>query len=907
MFENVPNNYRPIPFWSWNEKLNPAETRRQIEEMNKVGIGGFFMHARGGLQTEYMSEEWFDNISESIVAAKELGMYAWAYDENGWPSGFGNGLVNGKGEAYQQKYLRFEPYDGKEKDHTIAVVDNIRFFYEINPFYVDVLDRKVAEEFINEIYEPYYKRFGNDLTGFFTDEPQISRDGIPWSLIIPNEYQAEYGEDICPHLIELFKPVGDFKKTRMRFWRLVTALFSKNFMKPIYDWCKSHKLEFTGHLVCEETFKGQLTCNGAVMPHYEYFTMPGMDCLGRGIIFDLTSYQVGSAAQQLGKKQVLSETFALCGHNVSFNELKAIYQHQMMHGVNLLCQHLEGYSLRGIRKRDYPPAMYYQQPWWSRYKVFCDSMSRIGMLLADGKCECDTLLIHPQTSAWILFDNDKNEGLEELYQDFKNIVNTLDNKHISFHLGDETLLERHGKVNGCKLIVGEMEYSTVIIPPHIDFFDNTKALLDAFKKNGGRVIGPDDIKDNTEVVNNPEIIYTKRIYDGFDVYYLINISDKPQSAVIKKGSKIIDISTGKQIDFCGEYTFAEYESLLVIDDGQPQKELCKNELKALDLSGEWSIASCSHNILTLDYCDYYFDGKLEEENGYVLNIQNHACALKRPVNIKQEYNVNIEELPQELFLVCETPKIFDIKINQIPISMPDTSDWVIDTAFKRIDILPYLKVGKNTITLETRFHQSQKVYESLEKALIFETEKNKLTYDVEIEPCYLMGDFGIKTDGSFEKLDRDASRFSGSFTIVRKPEKIKLSEIEKQGFPFFAGSIELVRDYELKDTDYCAEFMPKGVNVIEVFANDKAAEPLLWAPYKADISKHLVKGKNTLRIKITNNLRNMMGPHHLNEGESYFVCPSSFFKEPCVWGSLSDWGGVSGWNDDYCFAEVSLI
>ena len=46
-----PRSYRPIPFWSWNEKLRTDETRRQIMEMDRVGIGGYFMHARSGLQT----------------------------------------------------------------------------------------------------------------------------------------------------------------------------------------------------------------------------------------------------------------------------------------------------------------------------------------------------------------------------------------------------------------------------------------------------------------------------------------------------------------------------------------------------------------------------------------------------------------------------------------------------------------------------------------------------------------------------------------------------------------------------------------------------------------------------------------------------------------------------------------
>ena len=52
-FKNIPKNYRPIPFWSWNDKLDPEETREQVHKMNDAGMGGFFMHARGGLQTTF--------------------------------------------------------------------------------------------------------------------------------------------------------------------------------------------------------------------------------------------------------------------------------------------------------------------------------------------------------------------------------------------------------------------------------------------------------------------------------------------------------------------------------------------------------------------------------------------------------------------------------------------------------------------------------------------------------------------------------------------------------------------------------------------------------------------------------------------------------------------------------------
>ena len=99
-------------------------------------------------------------VLEAVMAAKERGMYDWVYDENGWPSGFGSGIVNGKGEHNQQKYLRYD--ESTEQDaYTLCFIDGKRFYYEVNPFYVDTLNGRVTEEFIQTVYEPYYEKFKN--------------------------------------------------------------------------------------------------------------------------------------------------------------------------------------------------------------------------------------------------------------------------------------------------------------------------------------------------------------------------------------------------------------------------------------------------------------------------------------------------------------------------------------------------------------------------------------------------------------------------------------------------------------------------------------------------------------------------------------------------------------------------
>ncbi len=907
-FKNVGKEYRPVPFWSWNEKLNVPETLRQIGLMDDVGIGGFFMHARGGLQTEYMGEEWFENVTACVDEAEKRGMHAWAYDENGWPSGFGGGIVNGKGLKYQQKYLRVRKFtpdlEDPRGDNVICCFEHYCFYYDVNPFYVDTLDGEVIADFINEIYEPYYQKYGSRFDGFFTDEPQISRAGIPWSFILPEEYEKAYGEPIYDHLIELFVARGDYKTTRMRFWKLITELFSKNFMKQIYDWCLAHDLQFTGHLVLEESLHAQLTTNGACMPHYEYLTIPGMDWLGRDIFPCLTPMQVSSVAAQTGKKQVLSETFALCGHNVGHEELKRNYEWMMVRGINLMCQHLEGYSLRGIRKRDYPPAMYCQQPWWADYHAFNDAMSRIGMLLAEGEIVADTLVMHNQTSAWICYDDKDNAGLNDYNGALVGTMNALEAKHIQYHLGDEIIMERHGRVEGKELVIGNMRYSRVVLPAHIAYFENTERLLAEYKANGGVIVTVDEMENNP-IIDNPNITYTCRKFDGFTMHYFVNSTEAEQYAKIGCGGYELDIVTGDKLPFYGDYTFPAWGSLVVIDDGTPAATRPVAQAVAkLDIGGDWEVVNATENALTLDYCTYWFDGEMQEEHGYILNVGSRALELKRPVDIRSRFTVKADYVPETMYLACETPEIFEITVNGHSVDTAKTCGFFRDHAFKKLDISGLMQVGENVIETRVLFTQSDEVYENIEKGKIFESEKNKLTYDMEIEAMYLVGDFGVVGNGTYETIPHKASFFTGDFVLTAPAKSVTLQNIERQGFLFFSGELTLKKTFTLAegDTARIFAFEKSGVNAIRVKVNGQDLGRILWAPYSMDLSSVLVAGENTVEITLVNNLRNLLGPHHHLAGELYGVAPAHFYQEPCIWNGYA--GGYS--TDKYCFVDTGL-
>ena len=90
--------FRGMPFWSWNGELREDELLRQIHVLKDMGMGGYFMHSRTGLATEYLGEEWFRLINVCADEGARLGMEAWLYDEDRWPSGTAGGLVTAEPE-----------------------------------------------------------------------------------------------------------------------------------------------------------------------------------------------------------------------------------------------------------------------------------------------------------------------------------------------------------------------------------------------------------------------------------------------------------------------------------------------------------------------------------------------------------------------------------------------------------------------------------------------------------------------------------------------------------------------------------------------------------------------------------------------------------------------------------------
>jgi hypothetical protein len=567
-FESPPVEYRSVPFWAWNDNLQIDELLHQMNEMKAQGIGGFFMHSRDGLETPYLGEEWMNAVRTVVEYAEEIGMKAWLYDEDRWPSGSAGGQIPALGDEYRAKGLTLEAtgetaissfdqvvaiYRTQVVEFQLAecerlplnpVVDPLRegevllilrvevsepsewFNDEAPP---DSMNPATVRRFIEHTYEAYKnevgKYFDRTVVGVFTDEPSVNdrhcrftpgRGWIPWTYSFPELFREKRGYDVLDVIPYVFYDGSLSSKARHDYWRTVTDAFCEAYTRQLGEWCNENGIAFTGHYLWEGALGVATRVGGAIMPHYRYQHVPGIDLLCEQTDEYMTVKQCTSVANQYNKRFVISETYGCTGWEFTFEGQKWMGDWQYVLGVNLRSQHLALYSLKGCRKRDYPPVFNYQTSWWKYNHLVEDYFARIGAILSEGTAVRDILVLHPASTAWAMLGTSptgfKRRGedrdipaVDRFGDEFNQLLKRVLVAHYDLDLGDETIMEEVGEVRDGKLYVKHVGYKLVIVPPIRTMLKSTLELLMRFVEAGGDVVVMTPAADMLEGVPSEEL------------------------------------------------------------------------------------------------------------------------------------------------------------------------------------------------------------------------------------------------------------------------------------------------------------------------------------------------------------------------------------------------------------------
>lgn len=251
LFQNPTNEYRGAPFWSWNTKLDEETLLEQIDMFKEMGVGGFHIHVRTGMETPYLTDEYMHFIKLCNEKAKKEGMLCWLYDEDRWPSGAAGGYVS-KNYRHRAKHFRLSFNDprnqenfAKDYNEYLKMTENngVCSGYMISRYgvkldadgflvdykrlndnedydgdiwygwmhvhpksgwyngqaYINTLSKSAVEDFMHTTYDAYYNAvgedFGKSIPAIFTDEPQVLRHTYLTSSLDKTEANLPFVED----------------------------------------------------------------------------------------------------------------------------------------------------------------------------------------------------------------------------------------------------------------------------------------------------------------------------------------------------------------------------------------------------------------------------------------------------------------------------------------------------------------------------------------------------------------------------------------------------------------------------------------------------------------------------------------------------------------------------------------
>lgn len=459
-FQDPDRKYSIRPFWFWNGKLDSGELRRQIKQMVEHGVYGAYAHNRDGLQTPYLSEEWWTVLGEALDAAHDNGFSLCMVDEFEWPSGEARdywlpGMNKSRVVAANADFqvrrlhpvetrvrgprrqiislpeeivtvavgrlvaertldsasLKTLPFDRGSREVRWDVPDGewIVFTYSLQrtiaqPDFgtVDLMSREAVAEYIRIYYEEFYRRhgrhFGAAMPATFADHEGCYGAKLPWTPGIFDAFQQKAAYRLEPFLPGLTYDIGaKTEKVRCDLLDTVSELYCENFFKQVSDWCDRHNIAHSAH-VWEETLLFGPSYQGDFFRILRSMTNPGCDTLEEWGHQSIWLKENASVAD-FEKRHVVCENQGVQGENsyLSPERMRRVSNCLGAWNIGEFIPHAFDYDLA---RTNYPPDWFRSQPFLPWFRSYADQMRRISFMNRDSRLVADILLYYPQVSVW---------------------------------------------------------------------------------------------------------------------------------------------------------------------------------------------------------------------------------------------------------------------------------------------------------------------------------------------------------------------------------------------------------------------------------------------------------------------------------------------------------------------------
>ena len=543
--------YRPMLFWIWNGEITREGIREQIAEFAARGAGGFFFHPMGehfrlqdfvqGMNPPYLSDEYFALVRYAVECARANGLYAWLYDEGGWPSGTAQGkVVEGHPELRGKRLHVHRVQAGDTVPENIVAALSIpemgipqpldlrdvaqgmwpqseALVFTIQPdgFPVDILSHAAVRRFIEVTHERYAEVvgefFGNTIPGMFTDETslggQAGGPAIPWTRGLLEALTERMGRDGRLYLPLIFAPeaVGrdvfnrysehEMVAARCDYYEVLTRQFSGAYWRQITDWCAEHNLIHTGHVGGEDNLPDHVSF-GHFFRTAGALHAPGVDVIWRQLFPGHDNFPFPRLATSALKHQpqafrtpsasvwsnlAITETNAVYGFGLQYEQMRWMADYQFQGGLNLYAPMATHYTCEGGRLYCTMSHFGPGNPLWPAYHAFADYIGRLCALTRHTVEPSPIAVYYPVEALWT------RDGTQESWESLRETCLTLLNLQIGFDFLDGDFLPTL-KPDNLQAVSGDVAYKLIIVPACLALSAATLSKLADLAADGVPVI-----------------------------------------------------------------------------------------------------------------------------------------------------------------------------------------------------------------------------------------------------------------------------------------------------------------------------------------------------------------------------------------------------------------------------------
>lgn len=472
-----------LPFL-WMKGESRQTIAHYIGQIHQAHIGAVCIESRP--HPNFLGPQWWEDVAMIIQELKKYDMKLWILDDSHFPTGYAGGAVK-ENPQYRKRVLMhrrievlgpkvqagvFTEIPGDETAVVRAVIarqgervldlsprkeERILYFdvpeglwqvfilYEsqnvsYNPDYINMVDPESCHLLIDAVYEAHYSHFkdefGKTIAGFFSDEPGFGNEKgvkndsvigkdmpLPWSSLLEQRLRIRLDDDFLCKIPALWMQLPDSPHIRHVYMDECSRLYSQCFSGQIGDWCRSHGVEYIGHIIEDRDSHARL---GVGAGHF-FRAMYGQDMAGVDVVlnqiipgidesfhptfrggwdsefFHYGLVKLGTSLAHIDPKKqgrTMAEVFGAYGWCEGISMMKWIIDHFLVRGVNYFVPH--AFSMQDFPDPDCPPHFYAhgENPQFPYFGLLMDYTNQMCSLFSGGRTLTDVAILYHGDSEW---------------------------------------------------------------------------------------------------------------------------------------------------------------------------------------------------------------------------------------------------------------------------------------------------------------------------------------------------------------------------------------------------------------------------------------------------------------------------------------------------------------------------